>query len=704
VRHVMFGNRIIRVCFETVQSMHMLRSLLWAGFICVMTSSAVSAAEPPNRLYQCRISNKAQYTRLAFTMERAPKHSMALLPGDRVLLTIQATSGASFKKFRSYSDSRISDVVFHDRGGRLKIIFSLKKKEIGFRIIDSIVPNVLVVDVGESLLRIGASSMPADRERIWSGAGKLIHDFDPPLKSELPFFPTPGIVLKKLLSPADAKIFFRGEEALYRERGAEAEGVFTSFLDRDPKMRAIAAYRLGESQYLLQKYESALKWFREGEKLWPDYLVQSPSIVFSYADSLARCKESENGRRMLERLIVGMANSKYGPVLLVRLADIMARGGREKDAEAIYLTVKENFLSNRGSFLASARLADRRFFTVTGDTYKSLSDEYLRIQSSTSDASLKDEALFKSALLDALYGPVAAATASVTEYEKKFPSGIFANVARTMHEDLLLSLYQELDRSGDCRGLVRLVLENRGYLARCTADKGFIPKIADCFRKLGMLREELNLFSSLVESEWAGENSSFLYSRIIEDAWAVEDYGLAEAAARVFIARFPGHENAGQVRERLGMIRYRKKDMQTVYTILSPLLSSKSGARYNESYYYLGKACELRNDAPRAEKSMELFLAGMRGKEGSVLVADARMVIAAAKLEKKDLDGALAVYRKGYETAPDEQREMFLYKMGDVMRTQGRMTDARSLWERVAREGKDPFWRKLALQALENSP
>lgn len=616
------------------------------------------------------------------------------------MLTLHETSGPVLKSFRSYSDSRISNVLFHDQGNRLKIVFSLRNTETGFRVLDGIVPNILTLDVGESLKRNGASSMPAGRERIWSGAGKLIHDFDPPLKSELPFFPTPGVLLRKMLSPADLKLFLRGEEALYRERGAEAEGVFASFLDRDPKVRAIAAYRLGEAQYMLQKYESALKWFREGEKLWPDYLVQSPSIIFSYADSLTRCNESGIGRKMLERLIVGMPDTKYGPVLLVRLADVTARGGREREAEALYKTVKESFPSTRGALLASARLADRRFFSVTGDTYRSLAEEYTRIQTSSGDFTLKDEAMFKSVLLDALYGPASDATASVTEYEKKFPTGIFANVARTMHEDLLLSLYHELDRAGDCRGLVRLVLDNRGYLARCATEKGFIPRIADCFRKLDMLREEIDLFSSLVESEWTSEQSSFLYARIIEDAWTVGDYGMAEAAAKVFISRFPLHNLSDQVRERLGWISYRKKDMKSVYANLSSILKNNGSARYLESYYYLGKACESQHDTLRAEKSMELFVTGMRGREDSVLVADAQMVIAGARLEKKDTNGAMTVYRKGYETSKGEQREMFQYKMGEILRIQGKPAEARSQWEQLVANGKDAFWKRMSAQAL----
>jgi tetratricopeptide (TPR) repeat protein len=140
----------------------------------------------------------------------------------------------------------------------------------------------------------------ADMERC----RQIDHEFYPPLLSEIPFFPTPGPLISKLLSGDDLKLFLQGENFLYRERGAEAEEIFSGFLGRNPSLRAIAAYRLGEAQYQLQKYQTALGWFREGERLWPDYRFRAPSMVL-LRDTLAGvggvCR-----RRILVRMIVGV--------------------------------------------------------------------------------------------------------------------------------------------------------------------------------------------------------------------------------------------------------------------------------------------------------------------------------------------------------------------------------------------------------------
>jgi TolA-binding protein len=694
-RKSFIGNRSKRRFALTV-----LPPILLTALFVILFGGSVWARELPNRLKRMEVRSKERFTRFLFVFERTPRYSLAYLPGGQVQVTFLETGGSAIKKFRSFSDTRVSDVSLTDRGDRLRLRFSLKEKSPGLRILDSILPNVVTLDVGESLQRSGAASMPPGRERIWSGAGALVHEFDPSHTSDLPFFPTPGTLLRKLLAPADAKLFARGEDALYRERGAEAEEIFTTFVNQGNLMRAIASYRLGEAQYLLQKFDSALKWFREGERLQPEFMVQSPSIVFAYADTLVRNGETAAGRRMLERLTVGLADTKYGPLLLVRMADVMTRSGRGMEAQALYRTVAEQFPSTRGAPLASLRLADRRFFQVTADTYRGLSMEYLKIAGLVSDPVLKEEAFFKGALLEALYGSVADAVAAVTGYEKKYPAGVFKNVARTMREDLLVLLYHELDRAGDCRGIVRLALDNREYLARCTAEQGFIPRIDDCFRKLGMIREELDLFCMLVETEWSAASAPFLFYRIFDASLELADFARAEAAGKVFLARFAADARSGRVREILAGIQFRNRDLRAVFATLSPLLSGNGTVLYPESHYYFGKACATVGETARAERAMVIFLGTGRDGDGSFLVSDARMVVAAARLARKDAAGAMEMYRVGYERSRGEQKEMFLYKMGELSRNEGRRGEARSRWEQLIREGKDPVWTRMASQSL----
>jgi tetratricopeptide (TPR) repeat protein len=676
------------------------RFALCGFFLLVLFCGDLLAAKSPNRLYRMEVQNKEKFTRLVFVFASAPRYRISHVAGRKVILTFEDTRGPVLKKFGAYADSRIEGLQFTDQGTRLRLTFTAKEAAPGFRFLDVCLPNVLSLDVGGALQLNGIASMPHGRDQIWKGADKLIHDFDPPLLSEIPFYPTPGPLISKLLSGEDLKLFLRGENLLYREKGAEAEEIFTGFLNKQPSMRAIAAYRLGEAQYQLQKYDSALRWFREGEKIWPDYLVQSPSMVFAYADTLGRCGESVSGRKILERMIVGMSQTKYGPVLLVRLADISARGGHLSDAVAVYRTVAKTFTETRAAYLAATRLADQRLFAVNSTSYRSLADEYFAIHKKTGDPVLKEETLFKSALITSMYGPADAAVSSIAEYLKKFPAGIFANVAATMREDLLLLLYRELAERRDCKGLVKLVLENRSYLARCVGEKDFIPHVSGCFKKLGMAREELEVFSAMADTAWVGPNESFLYFRIHDDAWALGKIAMAEAAGKLYLSRYPADSHALQIRERVGWIQFRNGDMGAAITSLSPLLNEKSKALDPSSYYYLGKACEKIPDLARARKAMGRYLASLPPDTNSALTADARIVIASAQLARRENEGALQTYRAGFESSRGNDRDMFLYKMGEACLILKKSTDARSHWEQLVREGKDPVWKSLAIQAL----
>jgi len=676
------------------------RFALCVFFLLVFFCSDLMAAKESNRLYRMEVQKKDTFTRFVFVFASPPHYRLSHAPGRKMFLTFDDTCGPLLKKYTSYQDSRVENLQFSDQGNRLRFGFSVKERSPGFRFLDVCLPNVLTLDVGESLQMNGVASMPPGRDQIWNGADKLIHEFDPPLLSEIPFFPTPGPLISKLLSGDSLQLFLRGENLLYREKGAEAEEIFSGFLDKQPSLRAIAAYRLGEAQYQLQKYESALRWFREGERIWPDYLVQSPSMVFAYADTLGRCGEAAAGRRILEKMIVGMSETKYGPILLVRLADISGRGGREMDAVAVYRTVAQNFPGTRAAYLATTRLADQRLFAVSSNSFRPLADEYLQVYRKTSDPALKEDALFKTALITSLYGPSNEAVISVTEYLNKFPSGVFANVAATMREDLLLLLYRELATAGDCKGLVTLVLDNRNYLARCVADKDFIPHLSGCFKQLGMLRDELDIFSSLADTAWVGPNEALLHFRIHEDAWELGEFAMAEAAGKLYLAKYPADSEADHVRERVGWIQYRHGDMGAVIQTLSPLLTGKSKTSDPTCFYYLGKAFQKLPDLAHAREAMGLYLGALPQGADTALTADARIVIASAQLSRHESADALQTYREGYEASRGDRKDMFLYKMGEAFIILKKQDEARSSWEQLVRDGKDPVWKSLAIQSL----
>ena len=681
----------------------LLKSALGCGalvLLAILTVAGSARAETRNRLCRIDVRPHNGFTRLTLKLDREPDYTLTRLAGNRVRVTLRDTAGARWKRLRSYSDPNVAGCTVARRRGDLLVTVGIKGDPRGVRALSSQGIAALTLDVGSRLAPSRTSPFAQGRQGIREGVEQLVTRFDPPVKSDIPFVPTDRRVLQKMLTPEEVDIILSGEAALYRGQGSEAEAVFAPIVSVQSPVRALAYYRLGEARAMLQKYGEALRDFREGEKLQPEFLAQSPGTAFAYADAVVRGGDLEGGRRMMGRLIARLADKKFAPVLLVRLADILARQGKEMEAVAIYRTVAENFPDNKARWQARMKLADRRLMAIEPAAFAELVNEYLEINHN-SDFSLREESLFKAALLTALFGEAPDGFALVSEYEKKFSRGTYISVARGIHEELIVPMVRALIQAKDFPALIKLAQDNRDYLVRCIADPDFVRNLVIAFADQGRFSEEAELFSYLATKEWSAPQAPELYRRIIEAAERTGDIPLVENAADNFLRRFPDHPSALRYREQVAALDYNRGNLPKVAARLAPLLTGKGRPDNVESYYLLGKSLEAAGNKKDAERAMVLFLSELRQRGGtSELAPDAHYVAATARLARGDRKGAMELLRAGSVTAPEAQRDHFLYKMGEIARLEGRHDEAAGHFKAVADKGKDPVWQQMAAQAL----
>ncbi|SNB47066.1 tetratricopeptide repeat protein [Geobacter sp. DSM 9736] len=675
------------------------KTFLPLAFCLSMLPLQTAAAEDPASVTKVVVRPRSGHTRISFQFDRVPNYSLAVLPQGSISLTFRNTVSSPHKKLRHYSDSNIAGVRISTRGEDVRVVIPAKGTPVYRTIWDTEMTRV-VIDVGPAVAARTYSELPAGRENIWKGAGELVRNFDPPLKANLPFHPTDRRALLALLSPEETNLVLAGEAALYKGNAAQAKEIFSFFTERETPVRALATYRLGEALYVLQQYSEALEAFRRGERLWPEYMEQNPSMSFYYGDSMVRSGDLPGGRKMLGRMICSVADKYYAPLLLVRLADILSRQGHDQEAVAIYRTVYEHFPKTKAGNHAALKLADRRFPGVTIDTYASLFEEYKKLSVEAGDASIREEALFKAALLQSLYGPADNGLSLVVSYEKRYPRGVFTNIAKSMREELLLIRGRELHEAKDQAGLVALALDHKDYLSRCFTDAEFPLRLDVAFRTAGTIKNQNSLFSDLSSREWA-VGVPFMLRRIIDNALSISDYPLAEDKSREFLDRFPKDVAAPAVREILGGLCYRKQDMNGVVAELTPLLGEHRKAISPESHYFLGKALSDTGKWTGAEKAMARFISETRGDGARFpTLADAYYVCASSRVAAGDRKGAIRWLREGLEDALPEQRDQFLYKLGQLCQQAGLHDQARSYWEKSVKEGSDPVWQKLAGECL----
>jgi tetratricopeptide (TPR) repeat protein len=450
----------------------------------------------------------------------------------------------------------------------------------------------------------------------------------------------------------------------------------------------------------LERYSEALKAFQEAERIWPGYLGVAPELLQSYADVRARSGDFAGGRALLVRLINRLTGTAQAWTLLNRLADMSARHGELTLALGIYRSVVAHAEGTTAAGMAQMKLNDGGMFSLSRDRYREMLVKYQSLYEGPGDFELRDEALFKVVLLQALYGPAQEALEASVTYGIRYPLGIFGTVVKKIRTDLLLPVYREIYAAGDSAAMMRLVLENREYLASCFSDPDFAVRVAQACRRTGTLNLELPLFAYLAGRSWAAGSAPFMMARIVEDAVALGNHSLAESTGRSFLARFPGNWLAPRIHELLGRVDFEQDNLRGVMSELSFLNASERKPDFIESDYYLGKALAWGGDRRGAERALTRFTAGARRE--SPLLLDGYFAVADARVALKEYAGALSACQEGVKLASGEGADQFLFKMGGIYLQRGQVRDAESSWEKITRKGNDGIWSKLAAEAVRD--
>lgn len=671
-----------------------------AGLAALASQSAWASI--PNRVQRVSINPGQGFTRIKLSLRDKPAYTLVRLPGNRLRIVIEDTDGPVYKKFRRYSDSNIGGLVFTQRGGDLLVTFQTVPGA-GWREMHLDGVSTITLDVGTRFHPSLPRPVAPGREKIWSGVEKLVRDFDPPLKTDIPFTPTDRQVLKTILDESGQQSFMTAEALLYKGQLTEAEEIFSQFAARQGPARALALYRLGETWYKLQKYQQSLSAFREAEKLWPDFLNLNPGVTFCYGDSIVRSGDLASGRVLLANLIARLSDKKFAPTLLVRLGDIFTRQGHDQEALALYRTVSENFKDNKAGPMAQIRLNDREFLKVDPSNYSRLSASYLGISKAIGDVELREEALFKHVLLEAMYGETASALQTLLGFQRQFPQGVYTTVTRLMREALVAQAYREGQEHWvkDSAALIRFVEEHQEFLSNCIDQPNFLQRVASAYAEAGRPIELIRIFSFLVERQWTSTGVPYMYESIADNADLLGDTALAGKTLRMFLKKYPAHPRAGVIQERLGEISFADANYPATKENLIWLFKKGERARKPESYYYLGRSLWSLKEYPQAAKAMDLYLASGAAADARYL-PDAYYIAASARESAGDRKGALRMLESGLKLPDNPRSDELLYKSGEINLLEGNAQQARIMFEQVATKGKDPDWQRLARQALES--
>jgi len=669
--------------------------LLFTLLICALP--ALAGAQEKNRLLRIKVQPHRGYTRINLVFQSPPDFSLNR-GVSRVRIEVHQADAPGFRKLRSYADANVAGIFCSSRQGWLQVTVPTRQANTGVELIDFVTPNVLSLDVGPALKRPPRADIAPGREPILSGIEQFVRDFGTAPPSALPFVPTDLKTLKRFLPENEVDLFQRAEGALYKEQGSEALELLGYFADKAPAVKALAGFRSAQALFVMERYDEALKAYQAAAALWPEYPEQAPELLQMLADLKAKSGDFKGGRALLLKLIDRMSGTAYSGPLMNRLADLTARHGDTSAALELYRSVVVHAAGTPAAERARMKLVDRDLFRISRDRYQELLEKYQKIYAAPCDFTLRDEALFKIALMQGLYGPARSGLDAAIEYQLRYPRGIFSTIVKKMREELLLPVYRELYAGHRDQALVKLALDNKEYLCRCLADPEFAPRVAEACRKAGLLSQELTLFGYLVDRSWAAGSAPFMLARLVEDALTLGNLALAQSSAQSFLTRFPKDPHTQRMHEILGRIAFEQGDLKRVGAELSFLNQKGRQAQLTESNYYLGKAFAAAGDQPGAEKTLSRFLSAP--PEKSPLLADAYLTLAGARASLKEYPGALAAYREGLKVASGEGADQMRYKMGEIYLQLKMIREAKGAWDELVKKSPAGTWGKLAAESL----
>ena len=185
-----FTTRNLKITFTGSALRHRMVLLLVLGALLVTVVSGDAAELRPARLCRLDIVSGDQYTRLRFMLDKNSSYTVDMVPGNRLRIRLNHATSPLFKKLRSFASRQVQGVAVRNLMDAVVADVGLREPSSGFRVLPLAEAGILVIDVGQSLARKESPPVPADRQQILLGAGKLVREYDPPLTADFPFIPT----------------------------------------------------------------------------------------------------------------------------------------------------------------------------------------------------------------------------------------------------------------------------------------------------------------------------------------------------------------------------------------------------------------------------------------------------------------------------------------------------------------------------------
>ena len=315
-------------------------------------------------------------------------------------------------------------------------------------------------------------------------------------------------------------------------------------------------------------------------------------------------------------------------------------------------------------------------------------EKYGEIADNVPDRAVREEAVFKQALIYSQLGETAKSVELLEQFLREFQNGDVRISAQALLIDILPG---EIKRLVDLKEYVKalvLAKKNKDLFQNSWINSKFLADIAEAYHRIGLFDEAQKLYLYLIEIMPVDQRERF-YLPMIQSTFDQGNYSLVEDYSAQYFYNYPQGENFAEVLAiRLNALIADERLEEAQKLLPSPLPESKE-------LYTIASALYFRTD-----------------DYAKCLVILKKLVILQTPLPAKEQfmlaeclfqTGALPEAEAIFQTITEEHTfyEQALFRLAGFERKKGNEQMALSLFKKIVETGKNPLWKKYAERELQ---
>ncbi len=433
-------------------------------------------------------------------------------------------------------------------------------------------------------------------------------------------------------------------------------------------IKAFAAYRLHEQS---------------------DLLRTMPFSLNGYCTTLYQQKKFAEAATCYEQLEGLLSDKDLLGLITYRKNMARLRSGKVENNILInaFAQIEAADPTNEAGLRAALKKTDLLFLQNKEKARNALA-RYTEIAEAASGRTIREEALFKQALMLSRLGDQAASVALLQQLLREFQGGdVRISAQALMIEILPLEIKRLVEGKEYLQALV-LAKKNRELFQKNWINNRFLVDIAQAYHRVGLFEEAHKLYLYLIEMTPPDIRERF-YLPMISATFDQGGYSLVEDYSSQYVYNYPnGEDSEAVLLLRLRALAAEERFDEALRLLPTPIPDNQALLTISATIHFRR---EDYTTALRDLKKLETMVTPLPDRE--------HFMLAESLYRNKEIAAAESHYKQ--MTANHPFYEQALFRLAEIERSRGNEQLALSLFEKIVETAKNPLWKKYAERELQ---